>query len=90
MTPNEAISQIELWTVAILAAVIAYEFYKSVNGRLRILLIRLFVTKVWVYGGAAIYYLILPDIPFIYIRIILVAPMFIVMLQLWGYIRMRD
>lgn len=89
MTINESISQIELWTIAILAGLIALEFYKSTDGRLRILIIRLFITKVWVYGGTALYYMILPNISFVIVRIFLVAPMFLVMLQLWSFIRTR-
>lgn len=86
---KEIVSQVLLWTVAILSAIIAYCFYKSKNGRLRLLMIELFSAKTLVYGGAAIYFLIKPPVDFVYIRIVLVSPMFFVMLKLYRFIRIR-
>lgn len=79
--------QIFLWTITIISAIIAYHFYKSKDGRLRILVIELFLAKIFVYGGAALYYLFgqnkYPEL----IRMLLNLPMFIVMLKLWAFIR---
>lgn len=86
---KESISEILLLTVGILSAFIAYAFYTSKNGRLRLLMIELFSAKVFLYTGAAIYYLTLPPIEFVYVRIILVAPMFVVMLKLYKFIRLK-
>lgn len=89
---QEIVSQILFWTVAILAALIAYEFYKSHDGLLRILIINLFIAKVWVYGGAAIFYLLvtfgyLKGVPIVMLRIVLTLPMFIIMIQLYRFIK---
>lgn len=79
----------ELSLIATLSGLIAYEFYMSIDGRLRVLMFRLFISKIWVYGGAAVLYIIFKPEDFIKIRIFLVAPMVIIMVQLWGYIRGR-
>lgn len=77
-------------TIAVLSVFIAYEFYKSKDGRLRILVIRLFLAKVFVYGGAAAL-LMFHGINYpIWIKVALNAPMFVVMLELYAYIRMKD
>ena len=81
------ISQIELIAIAILSAFIARDFYISKDGRVRILMIRLFISKIWVYGGAALYYWLCPDQNMIWVRIILNLPMVIIMFQIWAYIR---
>jgi len=79
-----------LAVIAVLSGFIAYEFWRSKDGRLRVLIIRLFLSKVWVYGGAAIIYGL--ELPFEqwFVRLLLNAPMFIVMIQLWGYIRTHN
>lgn len=77
-------------TITLLSGFIAYEFYKSRDGRLRILIIRLFVAKVFVYGGAAAL-LILHGINYAsWMRVALNTPMFFVMLSLYAFIRMKD
>ncbi len=84
------IAEVFLFVIAALSGLICHEFYISRDGRLRILIIRLFMTKIWVYGGAAIAYLFeFPIDPWL-LRVVLNAPMFIVMLQLWGYIRTHN
>lgn len=95
MIGNEILSQVILWTIVIMSILIAHEFYKSKDGKLRILIISLFICKIWVYGGFATYNLLIDfgyinSIPAVYIRLILNFPMFIVMLKLWGYIRNRE
>lgn len=87
---NQWLSEIELITIGILSALIAYDFYRSTDGRLRILMIRLFVSKIWVYGGAALFYAFMPVYDLAWVRPILVAPMFLVMLQLWKHIRLNN
>lgn len=94
MKIEELIAQVFLWTIAFLAAIIAHEFYRSKDGRLRILIIELFISKIWVYGGAAIYFLWLqrnPAFPLSasLVRVILNFPMFVVMLRLYKYIRLK-
>lgn len=95
MILSEQILQIFLWTIVVLSALIAYEFYRSKDGRLRLLIIELFLTKMWVYGGGAIYYLLM-DYGYMtsiepgFVRIALNLPMLFVMLKLWGFIRMKD
>jgi hypothetical protein len=89
MTTQEQLSQVVLGTIAIMAALLAYEFYKAKDGRLRLLVIELFISKIWLYGGALTYYWIMPPIDFAYIRICLLFPMFIVMIKLWRFIRIR-
>lgn len=76
-----------LWTIVILSFFIAHEFYKSKDGRLRVLIIELFVAKMWVYGGAAIYYWFNPSWSPEVVRICLNLPMLFVMLKLWSFIR---
>lgn len=92
MNTYAAVLQIFLWTIAVVSGMIAWEFYRSKNGRLRILLIRLFTCKVWLYGGSAVYFWSHPALSFrdTAVRFVLITPMFIVMLMLWQFIRMRD
>ena len=89
---EDLLSQILFWSIAGLSAFIAWEFFTSKNGRLRILMIRLFSCKVWVYGGAALWFLFFDKhikIPFVYVRIILTLPMAIVMFQIYKFIRIK-
>lgn len=83
--------EIILWTIAILAGMIAYEFYKSKDGKLRILIISLFVCKVYLYGGAAIWFLFTNVNHTGLIRsLILNFPMFCIMLRLYKYVRTKE
>lgn len=84
------ISQLELVAIAALSAFIAWDFYRSKDGRVRVLMIRLFASKIWVYGGAALYYWLFPDQNMLWVRAILNLPMVIVMFQIWGYIRLTN
>lgn len=91
LTVEEIISQIIFWTIVVLSVNIAWLFYKSQDGRLRVLVIELFLSKIWVYGLAATYYLCLDfghfrDLNVIWVRIICNAPMFWIMLKLRNYI----
>lgn len=80
-----------LWVIATMSALIAWEFYKSRDDRLRVLIISLFICKIWVYGGAAIFFLFLPPNNTALIRIIVFnLPMFIIMVRLWDYIRTHN
>lgn len=92
MTPNEILSQLFYGIIAIFSLLIALEFYHSRNGKLRILIIALFLCKLWVYGGSMVYHFLLDynqihKLDRIYIQLILNFPMVVVMVQLWGYIR---
>jgi hypothetical protein len=86
---NFLLVEIALLTIVVLSAAIAREFYKSTrtNG-LRAVMVALFVCKIWVYGGSAIWFIIHePDNSVLWRVLILNAPMFIVMLMLWKYVR---
>lgn len=92
---NEVLSQLFLLIIVIMSALVAFEFYKSKDGRLRILIIALFVTKIWVYGGAMIYYGMIDaglwsKVNPLTLRLVLNAPMCIVMVKLWQYIRFHN
>ena len=86
----ESLSILFLAVISALAAFISYEFYVSKDGRLRVLIIRLFACKVWTYGGAAIIYGLALPIDVWTVRFFLNLPMFIVMLQLYRYIRNKE
>lgn len=92
---NELLSQLFLLTIAVMSALIAYEFYRAKDGQLRLLIIGLFVSKIWVYGGAFIYYMLI-DLKIIGLidpllfRLILNFPMVVVMIKLWIYIRTHN
>lgn len=77
-------------TIAILSGFIAWEFYRSRDGMLRILIISLFVAKVFVYGGAVLFILFNGHVFPAWLRAALNVPMFIVMIRLYGYIRLKD
>jgi len=77
-------------TITVLSAFIAWEFYRSRDGRLRILVIRLFLAKIFVYGGAAALLIFNGANFHSWIKVALNAPMFIVMLELYTFIRMKD
>lgn len=82
-----------LWIIAITSGLIAWEFYKS-NGRfanLKRLMIKLFIAKVWLYGGSAVYFLYQTPAGSVLLRIILFnLPMFLVMVPLWMYVRKHN
>lgn len=94
MKPDEIISQLLFWGIAVFSLLIAIKFYQSKDGRLRVLIIELFLAKIWVYGGAAVYYL-LQDVGFIphwspvFIRLALNLPMFFVMFRLYVFISVK-
>lgn len=92
---NEFLSQAFLLIIVAMSALVAWEFYKSQNGTLRILIIALFIGKIWVYGGAFIYYQ-LTDMGLVNIanpllfRLVLNFPMLVVMTLLYRYIRTHN
>ncbi len=57
MTTEMIFSQGMFWGIFIFSALIAYEFYLSRDGQLRILIIELFLSKCWCYGIAGAFYL---------------------------------
>jgi hypothetical protein len=88
------LSQILFWGITIFSGLIWWEFYKSKNGRVRVLSMRLFATKVWVYGVAGVYYLLLDfgafkDVSPLFIRVLCNAPMIIVMFEWYRYIKYK-
>lgn len=84
------ILQIFLWTIVLVSGFLAYEFYRIKDGRLRVLMIRLFIAKVLVYGGGALFQLGIIDFPGNIYKILINLPMFLVMLQLYKYIRTKE
>lgn len=92
---NEFLSQAFLVVIVITSALVAWEFYKSKNGVLRVLIIALFICKIWVYGGAFVYYQ-LTDMglvnaldPLLF-RLILNTPMLVIMVLLYKYIKTHN
>lgn len=92
---NEMLSQTFLLIIVAMSALVAWEFYKSQNGMLRILIIALFLGKIWVYGGAFIYYqltdmgIVKTRNPLLF-RLVLNFPMLVVMTLLYRYIRTHN
>lgn len=85
------LSQIIMWCVFTKACLLANKFYKSVDGRLRILCIQLFSSIAWLFGISAIYWLLwdtgyFTDVPLIWLRIIGNLPMFLIMFKFDSYI----
>lgn len=94
ITIEMILSQIMFWTIALTSGILAYEFYKTKNGRLRVLMIEFFISKVWVYSFAGAFFLLwdfgyLHGINQVWMRLCCNAPMFIIMLKLLGYVRGR-
>lgn len=87
MTFYATMNLLELGLIAILSAILAFAFYKSQNGWLRILMIWFFATNTWVYAGAAILYNIFKPESFIWVRLFLITPEAVIMILLWRYIR---
>lgn len=91
---NEFLSQAFLLVIVVMSALVAWEFYKSKDGQLRLLIISLFVCKIWTYGGAFAYYALndagLLNINILVFRILLNFPMMVVMIKLWKYIRTHN
>lgn len=87
------VSEIFFAAIVLFSTLIAYEFYKSKDGRLRVLIIELFIAKIWVYGGGGLYYYLrytgyLPYLSLWWI-LILNAPMVWVMFRLYSFIRKK-
>ncbi len=87
-------SQVLFWGITIFSIMIWYEFHRSVDGRMRILVLRLFASKIWVYGLAGAFYLCYDfgyfrDFPQIYLRLACNLPMVVIMYQWWVHIRMK-
>lgn len=95
MNFNEVLSQLFYAIILCLSIAVAWEFYKSKDGKLRVIIISLFLAKVWVYGGAMVYHAlidfgIIQKVDRIFIQLILNFPMVIIMLRLWKYIRIKE
>jgi|GEM_PF-2568761 len=96
MTPvhiEMLISQIMFWGIFIFSLCIWYEFYRATDkGKLRSLIMELFLTKAWVYGFAGAYYLIwdlgyFQNSSALWVRIICNVPMVFVMWRLYRFIK---
>lgn len=86
------LSQIMFWGITLYAAIICYRFYQTVDGKLRVLMIELFISKIWAYAIAGLFFLLwdmgyLDNFPQIYMRLVCNLPMLIVMYRLERYIR---
>lgn len=87
-------SQILFWGITIFSILIWWQFYTSVDGRVRVLAIRLFAVKAWVYGLAGAYYLIwdfgyLRDMSGLWLRLACNIPMVVVMFEWYRYIKYK-
>jgi len=86
-------SELLFISITLFSMLIAYEFWKSKDGRLRVLIIELFIAKVWVYGGGGIYYYLraIGYLPYLSLWWILAlnAPMCWVMFRLYKFIRQK-
>lgn len=92
---NELLSQLLLLVIVIMSALVAWEFYRSKDGQLRVLIISLFLTKIWVYGGAFVCFAlvdlgVIQPVNTLLLRLILNAPMCFIMVKLWKYIRLHN
>lgn len=84
-------AEIDLWITFFISLFVVWSFYKTVNGKLRKLMIIYFLVVAFTHGGAATFWLaqrynwfyLNPDI----YRIIITLPKTIVMLMLYGYLR---
>jgi hypothetical protein len=87
-------SQIMFWGITLFSCLIWWEFYKSINGRMRVLVLRLFATKIWIYGLAGAYYLAwdfgyFRDMSGLWLRLICNLPMVIVMFEWYKYVKYK-
>lgn len=80
-----------LWAIVCLSGLIAREFYKAKSDPLRDILISFFICKVWLYGGTAVVFLIFTsDLKALLRLVAFNAPMFLVMLKLYWYIKRHN
>lgn len=90
MKSDFIISELMSIVIGILSILIVYEFYVRKDGTLRKIMICLFLSKIWLYlGSAYLRYLNDGSMLPVYYRATLLAPMFITMLWLWGWIRLQ-
>lgn len=81
------------WVViAILSALIVYEFFRSKDGRLRVRIIWFFASLFWLYASPFLYYLLVyagyfRDVSIDVIKIVLTFPMFVAMIFLYRFIK---
>lgn len=85
-------SQLIFWGIVITSIFIYLEFKRSVDGKLRLLIMELFLAKIWCYGTAGLYYICwdfgyFHDWNSVLLRVIYNAPMFWVMLRLYIFIK---
>jgi len=87
-------SQIMFWGITVFSCMIWWEFYKSRDGRMRVLVLYLFGSKTFIYGGAGLFFLLYDfgyfrDFPQLYLRLILNAPMIVIMVEWYRYIKYK-
>lgn len=86
-------SELIFFVIATVSALIIISFYKAKgDGKLKSMIIELFLAKVWVYGGLGTYYLIIKRDGFnalspAWMLLILNFPMMIVMVRFWNFVR---
>lgn len=85
------ISQLVFWSIVIGCLIASYYFYKSKDGRLRVLIIGLFLSVGWAHGVAGAYYLAY-DLKLVGdwtvgIRILCNAPLALMIIRFVDYIR---
>jgi hypothetical protein len=89
---NLVISVILFSVVVAISLVLFNVFRRTINGKLRVLMMQLFITKVWTYGASAVYFVLQYNNLMMWLkpqwfRVIAVVPMVWVMLRLYQYIR---
>jgi hypothetical protein len=85
---SNPILEVLLIGIVLFSALIAWEFYRSVDGKLRKLIIALFVTKFFLYG--AYLFCAVLDLEFTgWMRVLFNFPMFVVMIELYRYIKFK-
>lgn len=89
------LSELLFLGIVIFSLFIWYEFYISRDGKLRILIMELFLAKCWVYGLAGVYYLLVDfgyfdGLSTLWLRIACNLPMCIVMVRLYRWIKWKN
>lgn len=89
------LSQLIFWGVVVFAFLIYLQFKRSKDGKLRLLIMELFLAKMWCYGVAGLYYLLwdanyLHDWNLIVLRIVCNIPMLIAMARLYFFITQKN
>lgn len=89
------LSQLIFWGVVVFSFLIYLQFKRFKDGKLRLLIMELFLAKMWCYGVTGLYYLFwdanyFHDWNLIVLRIFCNIPMLITMARLYFYIKRQN